>query len=58
MGSELKYIGVDMDMAPVLDIFSNPKNRVIADRSFGTDSDKVKQMAFAYADGLKQENII
>lgn len=58
MGRELKSIGVDMDMAPVLDIFSNPQNRVIADRAFGTNSDIVKKMAFAYADGLKQENII
>jgi len=58
MGAELKSIGVDMDMAPVLDIFSNPENRVIADRAFGIDSDIVKRMAFAYADGLKSEKII
>lgn len=58
MGAELKSIGVDMDMAPVLDIFSNPQNRVIADRAFGTNSDVVKKMAFAYADGLASEKII
>lgn len=58
MGAELKAIGVDMNMAPVLDIFSNPQNRVIADRAFGTNSEIVKKMAFAYADGLKKENII
>jgi len=58
MGAELKSIGVDMDMAPVLDIFSNPLNKVIADRAFGTNSEVVKKMALAYADGLKSENII
>ena len=58
MGAELKSIGVDMDMAPVLDIFSNPQNKVIADRAFGTNGEIVKKMAFAYADGLKTENII
>lgn len=58
MGAELKSIGVDMDMAPVLDIFSNPQNKVMADRAFGTTSEIVKKMAFAYADGLKTENII
>ena len=58
MGAELKNLGVDMDMAPVLDIFSNPENRVIADRAFGTDSETVKKMAFAYADGLSSEKII
>lgn len=58
MGKELKEIGVDMDMAPVLDIFSNSENKVIADRAFGTDSDTVKKMALAYADGLSSERII
>ena len=41
MGKELKGIGVDMDMAPILDIFSNPKNTAIGDRAFGTTSDIV-----------------
>ncbi len=58
IGAELKEIGVDMDMAPVLDIFSNPENKVIADRAFGTDSEIVKKMALAYADGLSSKKII
>lgn len=58
MGNELKLIGVDMNMAPVLDIFSNPQNRVIADRAFGKDSEIVKKMVFAYADGLSDAKII
>ena len=58
MGTELRTIGVDMDMAPVLDIFSNPQNKVIGDRAFSTNSEIVKKMALSYADGLKKENII
>ena len=58
MGEELKNIGVDMDMAPILDIFSNPENKVIADRAFGTDAETVRKMAFAYADGLASKKII
>ena len=58
MGEELKNIGVDMDAAPVLDIFSNPENKVIADRAFGTDSEIVKKMALAYADGLSSKGIM
>ncbi len=58
MGKELKEIGIDMDMAPVLDIFSNPQNKVIADRAFGTDSETVKKMSLAYADGLSSQQII
>lgn len=58
MGRELKEIGVDMDMAPVLDIFSNPENKVIADRAFGTNSEVVKKMSMAYAEGLKKSDVI
>ena len=58
MGQELKSIGVNMDMAPILDIFSNPQNKVIADRSFGSDSKTVNEMAFPFANGLKEAGII
>jgi len=58
IGSELKSIGVDMDMAPVLDIFSNQENKVISDRSFGRDSEIVKKLSMAFAYGLKEEQII
>lgn len=58
IGSELKSIGVDMDMAPVLDIFSNPQNRVIADRAFGQNSEIVKKMSLAFADGLSSKKIM
>lgn len=58
MGSELKEIGIDMDMAPVLDIFSNPKNTAIGDRAFGKTPEIVTDMALSYADGLKKEGII
>ena len=58
IGRELKSIGVDMNMAPVLDIFSNPDNRVIGNRAFNSDRDIVKKMAFAYAEGLSSEKII
>ena len=58
MGKELHDIGVDMDMAPILDIFSNPKNTVIGDRAFGKGSETVTKMALAYAKGLKESKII
>ena len=58
MGGELKAIGVDMNMAPVLDIFSNKQNHVIADRAFGQNNEIVKKMALAYASGLSSKKII
>lgn len=58
IGAELKSIGVDMDMAPVLDVYSNPENTVIGDRAFGTDSETVSKLSTALSNGLKDENII
>lgn len=58
MGAELRAIGVDMNMAPVLDVFSNKNNQVIGDRAFGCNSEIVKQMALSYADGLKKSQIM
>ena len=36
MGRELAAVGIDVDFAPVLDVWTNPRNRVIGDRAFGT----------------------
>lgn len=41
MGSELHSLGINLDYAPCLDIFSNPQNTVIGDRSFGTNAEIV-----------------
>ncbi len=58
MGEELKSIGVDMDMAPVLDVLSNPNNVGIQSRSFGSDPEVVKRLSMAIANGLKEEKVI
>ena len=58
VGAELKGIGVDMDMAPVLDVFSNPDNKVIGDRAFASDPVTVSKLAMAFAKGLKDEKIV
>ena len=58
MGNELQELGIDINMAPVLDIFSNIENRVIGDRAFGCDSEMVSRMALAYVDGLRESNVL
>lgn len=58
MGEELHYLGVNMDMAPVLDVFSNPQNTVIGDRAFGTDAKAVSEMGIAFSEGLRDAKII
>ncbi|CAH2213022.1 beta-N-acetylhexosaminidase [Tepidibacter aestuarii] len=58
IGTELNNFGFNMDFAPVLDIYSNPKNTVIKDRSFGKDSEIVKTLGTATMKGLQDANVI
>ncbi len=54
MGRELKAFGINMDLAPVLDVNNNPKNPVIGVRSFSDDSQKVADFGISFAKGLEQ----
>jgi beta-N-acetylhexosaminidase len=56
--AELALLGINLDFAPVLDIASNPKNRVIGDRSFGSTPDHVIATALAWSKGLRSGGII
>lgn len=58
MALELRTIGVNVDFAPSLDIFSNPKNKVIGKRSFGVDAKTVSNMGIALASGLKENKVM
>src|SRR5207302_3344451 len=41
MGSELNRVGIDLNLAPVADVNTNPSNPVIGVRSFGSDAGTV-----------------
>ena len=58
IAEELKAFGFNMDFAPVLDIWSNPKNTVIGDRALGTDADTVGRLGVQVMKGLASEGII
>jgi beta-N-acetylhexosaminidase len=58
LGSTLKEHNINMNFAPVIDIYSNPKNTVIGDRAFGTDEKIVSTMGIATMKGLKEEGVI
>ena len=55
---EARAVGVHQNFAPVADINTNPYNPVINVRSFGEDTELVKEMAKAYADGLQSGGVI
>ncbi len=58
MGRELAAVGIDIDFAPVLDVWSNPRNQVIGDRAFGTTPEVVARFGLAQARGLARGGVV
>lgn len=56
-GAELHALGINMNLAPVLDVNSNRKNPVIGVRSFGDDPSKVAALGVSYALGLQESGV-
>ena len=57
-GEELRAVGVNMDLAPVLDVNDNPRNPVIGRRAFGVTPAVVEAATLAYLDGLHAAGVI
>jgi beta-N-acetylhexosaminidase len=57
MGAELAAVGIDLDLAPVADVNSNPDNPVIGVRSFGADPDLVAAHVAAFVRGLQSAGV-
>ncbi len=58
IAKELKAVGINMNMAPVLDVNSNPDNPVIGDRAFGSTPDVVGELALVTAAGLQDNKVV
>jgi beta-N-acetylhexosaminidase len=58
MGRELSAIGIDLDFAPVLDVWANERNEVIGDRAFGTSAPQVARMGLAAMQGLLRGGVL
>lgn len=58
IAKELKEIGINCDLAPVVDINSNPNNPVINIRSFGDNADTVSEFGKSFLQGLHAEGIM
>jgi len=58
VGQELWAVGVNMDLAPVVDVNSNPHNPVIGVRSFGADPEIVVTLGKSVIKGLKRAKTI
>lgn len=55
---ELRAVGVNMNMAPVLDVNSNPDNPVIGDRAFGAAPGLVANLGLATIGGLQDSRVV
>ncbi len=58
MGAELNAVGVNLDFAPCVDVFSNPKNAIIGDRSLSTNAETVAKLASALVRGYIKSAVI
>lgn len=58
IGTEIRAIGANMDLAPVLDVNNNPDNPVIGVRSFGEQANLASQMGLAYSGGLRNSGVV
>jgi beta-N-acetylhexosaminidase len=57
IGTYLMNYGLDVDLAPVSDVNTNPNNVVIGDRAFGSDPALVADMASEFLKGLKHAKV-
>ena len=52
LGAKLRRHGINLDLAPVADVNTNPDNPVIGVRSFGADAERVSRHVVAFVEGL------
>ena len=58
LAEDMRTLGINLAYAPVCDIFSNPNNKVIGNRSFGTSPNLVANMCTSLGKGLEDNGII
>lgn len=57
IGTYLKRYGLDVDLAPVADVNTNPQNPVIGPRSFSSKPQVAAKMVVQYLKGLREAGI-
>jgi beta-N-acetylhexosaminidase len=58
VAKELKAVGINMNMSPVLDVNSNPTNPIIGDRAFATTPGPVSELGLATVGGLQDHGVV
>jgi beta-N-acetylhexosaminidase len=57
MGSDLADVGINLELAPVADVNTNPRNPVIGVRSFGADPELVARHVAAFVSGMQGRGV-
>ena len=58
VAEELSAVGINMNLAPVADLETNPNNPIITRRSFGSDPEIVGRALNAYVEGLQAGGVL
>ncbi len=58
IGSELSAAGFTWNLAPVLDVHTNPSNPIIGDRAYGNDPASVARLGLAVMRGFAEAGIL
>ncbi len=58
LAKELSACGINLSFSPCCDILTNPENKVIGDRAFGTDAEGVEKYISAAIRGLQTSGLL
>lgn len=58
LAKELAACGINLSFSPCCDILTNPDNKVIGDRAFGTDAETVEKFISAAIRGLQTSGLL
>ncbi|MBN1837859.1 MAG: glycoside hydrolase family 3 protein, partial [Spirochaetales bacterium] len=58
IGLELRALGINMNFAPTIDVYTNPSATVIGPRAFSSDPSSTATLALAYYQGLSRSGVI
>ncbi|MEM3448950.1 MAG: glycoside hydrolase family 3 N-terminal domain-containing protein, partial [Nitrososphaerota archaeon] len=56
-GNQLYSLGIEWNLAPVLDTLSNTANPIVMERSFGSDPDLVSDLGESYIEGIQSAGV-
>ena len=58
INKEIKALGINMNFAPVVDLYTNLNSSVIGPRSFGSDAESASVLALAFSKGSETAGVI